>query len=105
MKAEAPVPSSAIASRWRTGWRAGRGEEGEHGGQQRAGEHSRREAERVAAAVVRHREGDDRRHQHHPFDAQVDHAGALVDEDADGRQQHRRASAMLAAASVATVSI
>jgi len=41
------------------------------------------------------------RHQHHPLRRQVDHAGALVDEDADGRQQIGVPAAMLAAATSA----
>src|SRR3989344_4593794 len=60
-------------------------------GKQRAGTRRRGKADDVAARVHAGRVARDGGHQHHAFGAQVEHAGAFVDEQPQGGERHHRA--------------
>ncbi len=62
----------------------------EGGGEQRAGDRAGAEGEPVVAGVEGGREAGDRGDQHHALGAEVDDAGALVDQEAErGEGEHR----------------
>ena len=64
-------------------------EDPERGREQCAGDRAGAEGEPVVARVDSGREASDRSDQHHPFGAQVDDPGALVDEQAQrGEREH-----------------
>ncbi len=66
-------------------------EDAERGGHQRTGHGARAERDPVVAGVHAGREAGDRGDEHHAFGAEVDDAGALVDQEAQARDREHGA--------------
>ena len=69
------------------------GEERVDEGEEAAGEHRAQQAEHPRAGLVRGQDPEEGSGQHHPLEADVDDAGALGEQAADGREDERRRKA------------